>query len=265
MWDTGPQGNARYWCRVCNKKGWADKKLSADEVAEAQERYRKQQEAREMERQEWIKQLQEEAYWRGWHDAMTANARRLWRERGLVDQAQDYLELGYTEEPPRGAGAALTIPYHNLDWDVVNLQWRYIEPAPGRGKYNQPKGQPLPVYHADPTSTSKNLLIVEGAIKTAVTWWEMAVRADMDYRVVGVPASTPSAEVMTSVCSLPHTNVYIMTDPDTYEGKNPPAYRIGEWFDEPLYVKLPGKPDDLINSGWTAYDLEAFINSATLL
>lgn len=266
MWATSSAGNARYWCRRCNAKGFADAKVGQEEIEQAKKRWLKQKAEKERERQQWIEQLQNEAYWRGWHDAMSAQARKLWEGRGLTVEAQNYLELGYTESPPRGDSPALTIPYHDRQWDVVALQWRFVNPPQGMGKYSQPKGQPLPHYVTDPTATSNKLLIVEGAIKSAVTWWELVVKEDLDYNVVGIPSSTPSADVMTAVSEIDHSGgVWIMTDPDTFEGRHPPARRIGEWFDEPLYVTLPLAPDDLlVEHGWTGHDIHRFIVGATL-
>lgn len=263
MWDKSDRGNPRYWCRRCDVKGFVDE-LSPEEIEEQKRVYLEQKIKREAERQEWIKQLQQEAYWKGWHDAMSSAARQLWERRGVPSQAQDWLELGYTDSPPgKTDRPALTIPYHSPDdWGtVLNLQWRYLQQE-NKNKYSQPKGKPLPYYVTDATSTSKNLLVVEGAIKAAVIWWELAVKSDMDYQVVGIPSSTPSAEVMDSVSSIEADKVYIMTDPDTFENKE--AERIGAWFDEPLYVWLPGKPDDLIvQHEWSSNDIDTYIRAAT--
>lgn len=261
MWDTTSKGNARYWCRVCNHKGFAEA-LTDEEMAAAKAKRMEQKMAAEAERQEKIKQIQQEAYWRGWHDAMDAAARQAWANRGLPDPAQDYLELGYTSRPPRGSGSALTIPYHDDTWSVVNLQWRYTDHSGNRNKYHNLKGMSLPIYRTDHNSTSKNLLVVEGAIKAGVVWWRMAVVAGMDYHVIGLPSSTPSADVLDEAAAIPYDKVFIMTDPDTYGGNNCPAKRIGSWFDEALYVTLPGKPDDLLNDGWSAKDIQRYIGQA---
>lgn len=264
MWETSSQGNARYWCRQCNVKGFVEE-MSEEEMVKQKEINAQRRMEEEAARQEWIKKLQEEAYWQGWHDAMSSAARRLWERRGLPVPAQDWFMLGYTEKPPQGPyKPALTIPYHDQhDWgQVTNIQWRYLQ-AEKHKKYNQPKGQPLPYYVTDSTAPSKNLLIVEGAINAAVTWWELVAKDDLDYQVIGVPSSTPSASVMSSVSEIDADRVYIMTDPNTFETGE--AVRVGSWFDEPLYVRLPDDPDDLlVHHGWTGANIDTYIRSATL-
>jgi hypothetical protein len=261
MFAKSERGNARYWCRVCGRRGFADEG-GVEDIAEARARRMEWEARRAAERQEKIEKLQKDAYWRGWHDAMTATGRELWSSRGLPGDAQDWLELGYTDSPPAGGSPALTIPYHSDSWDVVNLQWRLIQPDE-TGKYRNTPGLPLGAYLTDPKPSSKNMLVVEGAIKSAVVWWRLSVVAGLDYYVVGIPSSTPSAEVMEHVSGMDYDRVYVMTDPDTYHGSSPPAKRVGGWFDEPLYVRLPAKPDDLLNEGWSARDLDAFIRQAT--
>lgn len=237
--------------------------MTDEQIAQAQARRLEWLAKKEAQRQEKIEELQRAAYWRGWHDAMDAVARSQWQRRGIPNEAQDYLELGYTNSPPLGGGGALTIPYHDSSWDVVNLQWRFVETPEKGGKYHNFKGLSLPVFRTETDSSSRNLLVVEGAIKASVVWWNMTVVAGLDYHVIGLPSATASAEVLDEAASTPHDRVYIMTDPDTYTGQNPAARRVGQWFDEPLYVTLPDKPDDLLNGGWTADDIERYIKQAS--
>ena len=124
MFAATSQHGPRGWCRRCGFFAWADddKKMpNADELAKA-EKERIRLSKLEADRiHDKIDQLRREAYWLGWHDAMTDMQRKMWRDQGIRDGLQDYFQLGYTTNRTfyKGAtpfrSAAMTIPYFDVE------------------------------------------------------------------------------------------------------------------------------------------------------
>jgi hypothetical protein len=260
MFAAKPGHGDRYWCRACRKSGYADKAkpLSPGELAKiaAEREAKRQQELREQ--AERIARLQEDAYWRGYHDAMRDLGRQAWQGRGLSNEAQDYFALGYTRLPQDDA---LTIPFHNAAWDVETVQYRLLH-ADRRGKYRFEKGYPAtPFYTATPDDYP--FIVVEGAIKAMVLWWNLCLQADVRYNVVAVPSKTPGGALLERLGGeVGDAKTYLMLDPDA---SREDALRAGNFFKNVRYVTMPGKVDDIILEGFPATDLERlYIRQGTL-
>lgn len=259
MWAKTAQGNERYWCRVCNKKGFMDgKKLTAEEKQRLYEERRQQREQEERERQRRAAELADASYWRGYHDALRDVGRRAWAERGLPEQAQDWFVLGTAVRDGR---TALTIPYHNRVWAVETVQYRLLGQS-GSGKYRFEQGYPAAPFYCDTPDNDWPYIIVEGAIKAAVLWWRLVMERSQRYNVVAVPSKTPGRAVSERLGDeVDDRTAFIMLDPDASAAEQ---LRVGSHFRDPRYVSMPFKIDDAINDGFDPYQVNNFLRQATL-
>src|SRR5690606_33113438 len=144
----GPENgkNGRAWCRQCGFFAWADddQKPPSREEMEAANRERARLAALERERiTQKIKQIEQAAYWRGWHDSMSQQQRQLWLDQGIPDFFIDYYALGYVADHTyyhdggQCHSPALTIPHYEAGWQLSNIQYRLLQPVDGAGKYRQ--------------------------------------------------------------------------------------------------------------------------------
>jgi hypothetical protein len=269
LFAAGGGTNARVWCRRCGYFEWADANEAAApdpvRIKEAQEMRQKlaQQEAARLRAR--IEELRKAAYWQGYHDAMLDEQRGLWRREGISDSLQDYFRLGFVPERTFSNGAeqfvspAMTIPVFDKGWQVVNVQYRIINPPNGVGKYRFTHGLPAPLYLTDPESELNGpTLVVEGAKKAIVTYAEIGHKIS----VVAVPSKYPAKELIAKLSDC--DPVYVGLDPDAYtDGAS--ASRIGEMLgDRARFVRFPGKPDDLIYKyGLRADSMMRYISQAT--
>lgn len=265
IFGKSAQGEERYWCRRCNKKGFMNsRKLTPEQIEEYRIKQvaRREQERREREKRTAL--LNSTDYWRGYHDAMRDMARVEWRKRGLPDGAQDWLSLGYVEQLDRAAGKpALSIPYHNPKWEIETVQYRILG-AEGSGKYLFEKGYPgTSFWTNEDDGADKPFIIAEGAIKAAVLFWTLCMVHNRPYNVVGLPSKTPG-RVATELLAerIGSRRSYLVLDPDASPAEQ---VRVGSHFDDVRYVALPGKVDDMINDGFSPLFLEkAYLRQATL-
>lgn len=251
MWDR-PGQSSNFWCRRCGYQGFADDNRAdykPDPIRIKQlDELRAQQAAKEEARlRAKIKQLQREAYWNGWHDAMGEQHRAMWRREGIPDSLQDYFRLGFVKERTFYQGEepftvpAMTIPVFDIGWEAVNVQYRMINPPPGVGKYRFTAGLPAPLFITDPDEElTGRCILVEGAKKAIILFAHLGHK----YKVVAVPSKTPAARLIKRLDNC--SDVYITLDPDAYtDGTS--AQRVGRMLgDRARYVRLPAKPDDLI-------------------
>jgi len=269
IWQRDGQAS-NFWCRRCGFKGFADddkpgRKLDPVRIKELEE-LRAEQAAREQRRlKARIEELQQAEYWRGWHDAMQEQHRKLWREQGIPDSLQDWFKLGYTPDYTYGTNGslhhspAMTIPVFDVGWEAVNVQYRLLQPANGAGKYRFTSGLPAPLYLTDPDEEPAGAtLLVEGAKKAIVLFAHMGHK----YKVVAVPSKMPAGALIERLGNC--DPVYVTLDPDAYsDGQS--AQRVGMMLgDRARFVRLPDKPDDLIvEYGMTPAMIENYIKRAT--
>lgn len=268
LFGAGNGTNARVWCRRCNWFEWADQEsptpLMRLKATSLQRQYAHRESQRLSRR---IKELQERAYWRGYHDAMQDSQRKQWRSEGISDDLQDYFQLGYTPDRTFSNGEqtfhspALTIPIFDKGWEAINIQYRLLNPPEGAGKYRFTAGLPAPLYLTDPDNgIGGKCLLVEGAKKAIVTYANVGHEFDS---VVAVPSKMPPASMLDklSACDM----VYVALDPDAYDDES--ARRLGTLISPPVrYVRLPVKPDDLfVRYGGEAKDFMSFVQQSTAL
>lgn len=239
------QAGDRYWCRVCNLKGFMDGKdrLTPEQLQQADERRRVWREREESDRQRRVAELENAAYWRGYHDALRDVGRAAWEARGLDAQAQDWFEVGIAQWDNR---PALSIPFHTRDWSVETIQYRLLD-ADGKGKYRFEKGYPATAYWTRPPKPDWPYIICEGAIKAMVVYWRLVIEGDRPYNVVAVTGKTPGkAQVERLAEEIGEGEALLLLDPDATTDQR---YRVGVNFNNVRYVTLPDKVDDLLVGG----------------
>lgn len=277
LFAAGGGHNARVWCRRCGFFEWADQDERPDPVKIAQARKLQatyaQAEAERIAAK--VQALQEAAYWRGWHDAMSQQQRALWHEQGIIDFMIDYYSLGfcpdhrYQHEGRQYHSPTMTIPHYREGWELANVQHRLLLPADGAGKYRQMAGLPAAMFRTEPDEAlSGAVLVVEGAKKAIVTYTHLGPRPlGFNMQIVGVPSKTPGGEMLGQLVDC--EPVYLALDPDAYtavKGTGRPAInRLAELLgrERVRVVKLPCKPDDLLTRyKGTAEDLRHFLRQA---
>jgi hypothetical protein len=256
LFAATPTGNARGWCRRCGHFEWVDEgddygSPSPDAIAAA-EAERTRLARMEIDRQQAkIKAIEDAAYWKGWHDQMTDDQRRMWHQQGVIDFFVDYYSLGYTTHHTYFHGGqecqspAMTIPHYGDEWHLTNIQYRLTQPAPGAGKYRQTSKLPAAMFRTEPEQPlSGPVLMVEGAKKAIVCYTHLGSEPlGTPLAIVGIPSKAPSTAMLDELRDA--DPVYIGLDPDAYDGS---AQRVGDKLgrERVRYVHFPAKPDDLI-------------------
>lgn len=277
LFAADAKGNARAWCRQCSFFEWADAEsnqrpdpVQIQQARDLREALLKAENDRLRNR---IKELQEQAYWRGYHDSMREGQRALWRMAGIPDDWQDFWQLGYVDQYSQAIPSpAMTIPYFAPDWQAQTIQYRLTNPPEPSDKYRFQAGLKAGAWLADPTEKpSGAALLMEGMKKAAVTFINTTASGNGRFSVVAVPSKTPGADMLDILADC--DPVYICLDPDAYQptrtkdGKIlPPAVNrivklVGK--ERARLVKLPTKADDFFTMyKGTAVDFMSFFGQA---
>lgn len=277
LFAADAKGNGRVWCRQCGTFEWADAESNQRPDPVKIQQARDLREAlllAENERlRNRIKELQEQAYWREYHDSMREGQRALWRMAGIGDEWQDFWQLGYVNQYSQSIPSpAMTIPYFAPDWQAQTIQYRLTNPPEPSDKYRFQAGLKAGAWLADPTEKPNGAaLLMEGVKKAAVTFINTVASGNGRFSVVAVPSKTPGADMLDILADC--DPVYICLDPDAYQptktkdGKLlPPAVnRLTDMIGKRArLVKLPAKADDLfVEYGYTARVFNSFVNQAT--
>lgn len=277
---------ARWLCRNCTDGKWKDvinfierrdnvnftdacKTLFGGEVKIAidPEEYERIQQAREetiqerLERERQAQQvvrdrLHNERAWEPYYQILQSNptGRQLWHERGLSDEWIDYYKVGYCPSreffsPHKFTSPTLTIPtWHNEC--CVGLTHRILMDDPPGGKYRPHlAGAGKPLFMADPMvrSITGDVLLLEGEIKTMVTWaniWKdhpLEGHPLYNLEVVGIAGKGFKHEWVAEFEAA--DRIYILLDPDATEAAQKVAVKLG--VERCKVVTLPEKIDDL--------------------
>jgi hypothetical protein len=184
--------------------------------------------------------------WEELHRRMNDENRQWWRNRGIPDEWQNYLELGYMVSKQLADGIttpAYTIPYLRPGYTAVTMQYRLVNPPDPKDKYRFEAGLPAAYYMVTPTQEiGARVVICEGAIKGIVT----AVYGGLaeDVSVISVPGKTSWAGVVEAVKNC--EKVWIILDPD---GEREAMKLAGEIGKQSRVVRVPGKIDDMLLDG----------------
>ena len=203
-----------------------------------------------------LRELQEGRRWLEYHDSMSADARELWRARGVQDEWQDFYKLGYNPSFSYAHGAdyykspTLTIPTFDIDQTTPNnLKHRLLRPAEPKDKYRyEMTGIPAHPFYGDrflPLDCANRILIVEGEINGAVTFAELDPGSVL-YQVIGMPSKNQRRRLWPELAErLRGQSVWIAPDPDAASDGLEFAKMIGH----ARMIYLPAKMDDMIKAG----------------
>jgi hypothetical protein len=132
---------------------------------------------------------------------------------------------------------AYTIPIRDPNTsELVNVQYRLVDPPQGVGKYRQEYGIPARSFYAHP-HTGGDVLIVEGAKKAIV----LDQLLDNSMQVVGLPGVSPSDTLIDELKG--YNRKWFLPDPDVQAA---PLQRFRERLSNLKIVRLPVKPDDAV-------------------
>ena len=187
---------------------------------------------------------------------MSEENRQWWRDQGIPDDWQDYLQLGFIPDKVFSVNEnfvhspAYTIPYFH-GRDFLTMQYRLTAPDIGRDKYHFEQYLGAPYYMVTPMIPVMDKVIVcEGAKKAIVSY--ISGGTESDHTLLGVASknSWRSSGILEAVKHC--KRVYICLDPDCWQ--EPENARPG-WLPEPIkfgievgkaarIVELPMKVDD---------------------
>lgn len=196
-----------------------------------------------------LHELQQAQSWLAYHEEAKGNqqARQLWERRGIPQAWQDFWELGFCKDFAISSGDSLhhtptlTIPIKDCQWNVVNVRHRLLNPVKPNDKYRPDRpGLPAAPFMAHPGISLNNdrILVVEGEIKSMVTYQTMYTSEDKTPQVIGIPGKTQFRHIAEA---LKGHDVWICFDPDA--GKE--ALEAARMVNGKI-ITLPMKIDDAI-------------------
>jgi len=243
-------------CRQCAPEWvWLDQaapmlrqELTPEQRQEYARRRAEAEQQRQVETQKRLAEFTTAELWMELNRRMSEDNREWWRRRGVPDEWQDYLRLGYIPDKPYRSNEVLyhspayTIPYLRGDLPVT-MQYRLVSPADPGDKYRFEAGLPAAWYDTTPTRPlSDEVVICEGAIKAMATKVYSGIKESVS--VLAVPAKRSWAGVAQVVANC--GRVWVMLDPDGTRDARDLAHEIGK---AARVVLLPGKVDDALVSG----------------
>ncbi len=255
IFTNRPFPHWNYFCRVCTPEGgWLDQLNTQlrDPLTDAQRqefiRLRKQQEQQaEAARIIRLKEFTTAELWAELNRRMSEDNKQWWRQRGIDDDWQNYLKLGYIEDKVYKVGdqlyhsPAYTIPYLRDDKKPVTMQYRLTKPNDPGDKYRFENGLDAAWYTTTPgEKITDGVVICEGAIKSIVT--KMYMTGETGYSVLAVPSKNSWAGIVEVVKDC--GRVWVVLDPDGKREANKLGAEIGK---NARVINLPGKIDDMIN------------------
>lgn len=253
VWTDKPFPKWNHQCDQCGLKGFADElntalrqPVSAEQRAEWVRRNRAADAERARYRETKLAEFTTAELWAELHARLGAAHRQQWRNWGVPDDWQDYLQLGYTPNKtytgPDGAlltSPAYTIPYFRTGFQFVTMQYRLFDPARPDDRYRFEKGLGTTFYQALPSEpVGDRVLIVEGAKKAMVAH----IHGGQDgMTVLAVPSKADFGGIAPAVKEC--GQVVVLLDPDAELRAHKLAAEIGP---QARVAVLPDKVDDFI-------------------
>lgn len=256
----GSGGPPRGWCRSCDYKAIAkndEHRITQEEREQAKEQYVLWLQDENKRLRDKVRWLQEQRFWRRWHDDMGKDARELWHDAGIEDFLIETHQLGYTIERYQPNGGALTIPYIHED-QIQTIQFRLMIPPNKGDKYRFEQGTKANWFYPWPyDNISDVVLVAEGAKKAMVLWQTVAKGDKFVYRGVDVTiVASPSKNVPgRMIDDLDNADLVIwMLDPDAYDRPDSTSESVLErntrlvGVEKCRHVRTLGKIDDMIQT-----------------
>lgn len=210
-----------------------------------------------------LKALNESSAWIDYHNNLTEENRDWLRGRGIPDAYQDRWVLGFTSSKAFLLDGVLlhspayTIPKIDHSLNLVNMDYRLVDPPAGAGKYRSETGVPAVVFIADPgKKNQRRLFIVEGSFKAMVMYIFLVENGWENSQVIGLPGVS-SKLYREHVYDYPE--VYVMLDPDSPDATKAVSRETGA-----RAIFLPAKIDDAILGGMTWDEFMAVVLNSSL-
>lgn len=226
----------RYWCRVCDAKGFVGDAIRFDPDRYAEWKARQKEERRRA-KLSALGRLRESQQHKRYHKNLTD--RSFWYRYGLTDRTIDAYKLGYSSICPTfPKSASYTIPI-KFRGQLYNIRHRLVEPN-GSGKYRpEMAGLPAAMFNADILENgldwSSEVVIVEGEVKALVL-------QQQGFGAVAIPGASVFKEKWASF--FQGKNVYVAMDPGVEEQAARIWRTLGEAGVRVRLCSFPVKPDD---------------------
>jgi len=256
------------WCRRCGHLLFPDKLDGDPPSAEDLERWRQEQEARELARKRSaelaLANLRSERLWEQYHEQMDERARDYWLCRGVPRFYQDWWQLGwcasrrfYWNGEPFITSTA-TIPLADATSHIVSMKHRLQTFPDGAGKYRYDAAHlPHAPFLCNPDNAlTGHVIAVEGEIKAMVTHITLD---DGKACVLGMPGLTPGPTTIDALANA--DRITLIVDPGARMG----AWKLtGQLGRERCRVLIPAQKidDGILASKMDKHDLQYLIRNA---
>ena len=257
IWTDRPYPSWVCFCRVCTPERFfldtVDPSIKVPLTPEQRQEYAKEKTRIEQERKEFaakaLQRITTDELWSELNKRMSGENKAWWTKRGVPEEWQAYLSLGYMADKVIKAGDVLhhtpaySIPYMRDTGQPITMQYRLVNPIDPKDKYRFEYGLPAAFYMTEPyDAPGDQVVICEGAIKAIVTKVFGGMRSDV--KVLAVPSKSTWCNVTEFVKSC--GRVWIILDPDGTREALSLARKIGK---AAKVIQLPMKIDDALNSG----------------
>lgn len=188
------------------------------------------------------KELQAEQKHLAYHQSMNDFFINQWVQRGIDESWQGFFSVGACEDFVINDGwhtPTLTIPIYGIDYQVLNIKHRLLNPQNPKDKYRPEKSGlgAFPPFIAFPDKgfDGSVTFVIEGEIKAMVT---ATVTPDSEWQFIGVPGRSQYKPL---IKKLTGKNVVVIPDPGAEKDAAEFCKTVnGRW------LALPDKVDDMI-------------------
>jgi hypothetical protein len=263
--------HAHFQCRQCNTQGWLDDdqvEIDPETYLELQMKASAEEAVRQADIQRRLKELrtqaEQDAYLLGRDDERRLQAKIYFNSQGISDYCIKKYGLGFMPDHSIAHNGgylrlpAYTIPIREpVNWEIVNYQFRLVDPPEGVGRYLQTYGIPSAAFYAEQTPEGfEEAICVEGAKKSIVVYDRIEARL----QVVGLPGCNPGKEVLGEIKKLGLRKLWLILDPGCeVQEEKIKSFLAGV---NVKTVHVPGKVDDLWLGGMKLSEFRSYLKQA---